>query len=422
MTFKAVTPLNEFITLQRGFDLPSTKRIAGHVPVIASSGIGGYHNENKVKGPGVVIGRSGSIGGGQYIEDDFWPLNTTLWVKDFKGHNPKFVYYLLKSIDFSGFNTGSGVPTLNRNHLGSILVPDLSLSQEKEIADTLSALDDKISSNTLMNKTLERIAQRIFKSWFIDFDPVKANAEGVPFADLSPDIQSLFPSGFVESEMGLIPKGWEVKSFGDLLSLTIGGDWGKEVPDDKHTELCRIVRGTDLNNLITGNVSAVPARYVQPNKFCKRELVAGDIVIEVSGGSPTQPTGRNIRLNNEHIELLGGKVAPASFCRLFRPKSEKSSYFLSSHLTYLYAIGGTWEYQNQSTGIANFQTKFFLTDKKIANPSEDLLSEFVTIVKPLFDKMALNAHQIYCLTKIRDKLLPKLISGSIEINQENNVA
>ena len=89
-------PLNEFVTLQRGFDLPKGDRIEGSIPVVASTGVGGHHNEAKVTAPGVVIGRSGSIGGGQYIQDDFWPLNTTLWVKDFKGHHPRFVYYYLK--------------------------------------------------------------------------------------------------------------------------------------------------------------------------------------------------------------------------------------------------------------------------------------------------------------------------------------
>ncbi len=102
-----------------------------NIPVIASTGIGGYHNETKVNAPGVVIGRSGSIGGGQYITVDFWPLNTTLWVKDFKGHHPRYVYYLLKSIDFSQFNVGSGVPTLNRNHLSGVLVANTSYKYEK---------------------------------------------------------------------------------------------------------------------------------------------------------------------------------------------------------------------------------------------------------------------------------------------------
>ncbi len=121
-------PLQNVLVLQRGFDLPSQDRTTGIFPVVASTGVIGQHNVSQVRGPGVVIGRSGSIGGGQYIEKDFWPLNTTLWVKDAKGNDMKYIYYLLKSIDFSIFNNGTGVPTLNRNHLNAIQVLQFRLN------------------------------------------------------------------------------------------------------------------------------------------------------------------------------------------------------------------------------------------------------------------------------------------------------
>ena len=151
MSNKNYVPLNEFILLQRGFDLPQGERIYGDVPVVASTGIAGFHNEYKVGASGVVIGRSGTIGGGQYITQNFWPLNTTLWVKDFKGHNARYVYYLLKSIDFQRFNVGTGVPTLNRNHLSSVLVKNLEYKNEKVIAKILGDLDDKIYLNNQIN-------------------------------------------------------------------------------------------------------------------------------------------------------------------------------------------------------------------------------------------------------------------------------
>lgn len=129
--------LGDILTLQRGMDLPTQNRANGRYPVVASTGVVGFHTEGPVKGPGVVIGRSGSIGGGQFIDQDFWPLNTTLWVKDFKGNDPRYCYYLLKSIDFKSMNAESGVPTLNRNHLhpmGAIKAP---LKVQKEIAGVL---------------------------------------------------------------------------------------------------------------------------------------------------------------------------------------------------------------------------------------------------------------------------------------------
>lgn len=128
----AIGTLGDILTLQRGFDLPVGERREGSYPVIASTGQIGVHSEYAVKGPGVVIGRSGSIGGGQWVGSDFWPLNTTLWVKDFRGNNPAYCYYLLRSIDFSRFNAGSSVPTLNRNHVSGlkIVIPPERLRRE----------------------------------------------------------------------------------------------------------------------------------------------------------------------------------------------------------------------------------------------------------------------------------------------------
>ena len=134
------TTLGDVLTLQRGFDLPATDRKTGTFPVIASTGAVGTHDEANVQGPGVVIGRSGSIGGAQFIETAFWPLNTTLWVKDFKGNDQRFCYYLLKSLDLGRFNVGSGVPTLNRNHVHPlpIRVP-VQRSEQSAIAGTLGS-------------------------------------------------------------------------------------------------------------------------------------------------------------------------------------------------------------------------------------------------------------------------------------------
>ena len=114
--------LDEFVKFQRGFDLPKDKFKKGNIPVYGSTSILGHHNVAKVKAPGVITGRSGTLGRFQYAKQDFWPHNTSLWVKDFKGNNPKFAYYLMQCLDFADFNSGGAVPTLNRNVLRSFKV------------------------------------------------------------------------------------------------------------------------------------------------------------------------------------------------------------------------------------------------------------------------------------------------------------
>src|SRR5215475_6658993 len=115
--------LNEVVGLRRGFDLPEPKRRPGPYPVLGSSGISGWHDEGPVKGPGITIGRSGaSIGVATYFEGDYWPLNTTLFAEDFRGNCPHYIYYLLDSIDFAAFNSGSAQPSLNRNYIAGIQI------------------------------------------------------------------------------------------------------------------------------------------------------------------------------------------------------------------------------------------------------------------------------------------------------------
>ena len=145
--------IDEISPLQRGFDLPSQSLQVGSVPVVYSNGIMNYHNESKCVAPGIVTGRSGTIGRLTYIESGpYWPHNTSLWVTDFKGNIPLFVYYLLEHIDLSRFSSGSGVPTLNRNDVHAFKTCIPSVEEQHKIADCLSIIDKRIS---IQNKVIE---------------------------------------------------------------------------------------------------------------------------------------------------------------------------------------------------------------------------------------------------------------------------
>lgn len=167
--------LGEFAELKRGYDLPKREREIGIIPLVSSSGTTDLHSVAKVKGPGVITGRYGTIGQVFYVEEDFWPLNTTLYVQNFKNNNPLFVYYLLKTISYEDYSDKAAVPGINRNHLhkAKVRVP-VNPSHQQEIAEKLWVLDSKIELNRQINQTLEQIAQAIFKSWFVDFEPTHA--------------------------------------------------------------------------------------------------------------------------------------------------------------------------------------------------------------------------------------------------------
>ncbi|WP_176559089.1 restriction endonuclease subunit S, partial [Escherichia coli] len=377
MAFEKTIPLNEFITLQRGFDLPQDKRIKGDIPVIASTGIVGYHNEEKVQAPGVVIGRSGSIGGGQYITNNFWPLNTTLWVKDFKGHHPRFVYYLLKSIDFSQFNVGSGVPTLNRNHLSGVLVADTSYSYEKEVSNVIGILDDKINLNKKINQTLEQMSQTLFKSWFVDFDPVIDNAldagnpipealqsraelrqkvrNSADFKPLPAEIRSLFPSEFEETELGWVPKGWKIDNIGGLSDkIFSGGTPNTSTEEYWNGALNWFSSGETRNALIIETEKKITATGVKNSST--RLSVAGDILIASAGQGHTR--------GQTSLNTIDTYINQSVVCiRPIKPSYSTWLYFnLSSRYTEMRAI-------SDSHSIRGSLTTKLISSMKVASPT-----------------------------------------------------
>jgi type I restriction enzyme S subunit len=208
-----VKSLLDLVALKRGYDLPSQDRQDGEIPILGSFGITGRHIRARGRGPGVSIGRSGaSIGVATYTDRPFWPLNTTLYVTDFKGNDPRFVYYVLDSIDFRAFNSGGAIPSLNRNYLGAINLPDLAVSIQGKIAAILSAYDDLIENNNGRIKLLEEMAQRIYREWFVDLR--HPGHEAVPL---------------VESELGPIPEGWNVAPVGSVTDVLGGGTPSKKV-------------------------------------------------------------------------------------------------------------------------------------------------------------------------------------------------
>jgi len=312
-------------------------------------------------------------------------------------------------------SNGAAQQNLNTGIIKSfkVLAPDIQ-TQEK-IASILSSLDDKIELNRKMNETLEEMARAIFKSWFVDFDPVHAKARGEKPAGMPDEIADLFPSEFVHSDQlnKPIPKGWDVLPFANLLKHTVGGDWGKEEKDSKHTVCSIIIRGTDMPSLKNGERSKAPLRWVEENKLKSRKLEPYDIVIEISGGSPTQPTGRSLLITPNILGRLGAVVEPASFCRKFCAMDEYVGLFAYFYLDYIYSIGKTWDYQNQSTGISNFQTTVFLEKEFLTLPNKALLEYFFEYIEPITDKMTSN--ESIKLAELRDSLLPKLISGEIEV-------
>ena len=362
---------------------------------------------------------------------------------------PDFLVYSLKNNRvkediLNNYVSGSGVPRIVLKDFKKVELDIPNLDLQINISKKLRSLDDKIELNTQINQTLEQIAQALFKSWFVDFDPVRAKVQALSdgmsleqaelaamqaisgktpeeltallqtqpdrYAELA-ETAKAFPCEMVEVDGVEVPKGWELKPFGSLLENTIGGDWGKEEEDEKHTENVFVFRGTDLPNVQTNEFDAIPKRYIAKNKLKSRKAKYGDIIIEVSGGSKNQPTGRSLLITKNLLCNFNLPIIPASFCRLFTPINEKIAVLLACHLKMIYTQGKTWEYQVQSTGISNFQTKNFLENELVVIPDENIFNAFYEKVGVIFEKMTSNENML--LSKTRDLLLPRLLNGKI---------
>jgi type I restriction enzyme S subunit len=364
----------DFIILQRGFDLPKYNRDEGEYPVIAATGIQGFHSEFKVNPPGVVTGRSGSLGEVVFVERPYWPLNTTLWVKDFKGNKPRYVYYFLKTLDLKRFNSGAGVPTLNRNHLDTLVVKIHDSQNQHKIASILSAYDDLIGNNLRRIKILEEIAQSLYREWFVKFR--------------FPGHQKV---KMVDSPLGKIPEEWEVKHLSDVCSILMG-----QSPKSEFYNIDR--EGLPFHQGVTDFGERFPTTRVYCT-FAGRIAEAGDILFSVRA-----PVGR-LNLTDRKIIIGRGLSAIRNLdgyqCFTFHQLKE---IFTEEDIM----GGGT---------IFKAVTKGDMERIECLYPPKEHLVRFEKICLPIAEQLAALGKKNRILRRTRDLLLPKLISGELDVSE-----
>lgn len=319
------------------------------------------------------------------------------------------IAYLHQTDEISSYEVQStGLTNFQTSHFLNDVKPYLiNIEEQRAASSPLLVLDRKISALREINNIFEKVISSLFKSWFVNFDPTVDSknlknefCEGINF-----------PTTFAKDEYGAIPMGWSRVKFGDLLEDVIGGDWGSDLPNATESERVAIIRGTDLPELNINITKKIPIRYTTARKISSRLIEAGDIIIEVSGGSKDQPTGRSLFFTETILRQFNIPVVPASFCRRLRPKSIKHGLLLACHLSEIYRQGKTWEYQVQSTGISNFQTKHFLENEMVIVPTDEVLNRFFEIVYPMLERSGLS--EIQELTKLKNSVLPKLITEGI---------
>lgn len=373
--------LTEFVWFQRGFDLPKTKFEDGTIPVYGSTSILGYHNVAKVKAPGVITGRSGTLGRFQYSLTDFWPHNTTLWIKDYKGNDPKFAYYLLQCLDFNSFNSGGAVPTLNRNVLNAYLVDVPPIRLQKKIASILSAYDDLIENNLKRIKLLEEQAQITYEEWFVRMK--------FPGHETTP----------INKDTGL-PEGWVRLPLSELVEKMQYGYTASASQEEIGPKLLRI---TDIvsDNILWDNV---PYCSISEDQALKYTLNEGDIVIARTGAT----VGYAKRINKEHPKVVFASyliriITNSKIDNIVAGKFIESQHFKN------------WV-QNMAGGAAQPNANAPILKKiKMIVPDKITQNKYRNIVEKLEDTKEKMLKQNQLLKEAREILLPRLMTGTIDV-------
>jgi len=391
--------LDAFFVLQRGFDLPEYDRQPGNVPVVTSSGVSGTHSVAKVKAPGVVTGRYGTIGEVYFIREDFWPHNTTLFVRDFKDNEPQFIAYFLRTFNYLAHSDKSSVPGLNRNDLHSVIVSMPPPSEQREIARILGALDDKIDLNRRMNATLEATARALFQSWFVDFDPVRAKAEGRQPEGMDAETAALFPDSFEESALGWIPSGWEVMPLSEAIEIN---------------PTRRLAQGALAPYLAMENMptqSARPINWVYREAGSGARFINGDVLL--ARITPCLENGKTA-----YVDFLeqGQTAWGSTEYIVFRSKTDlpiEYPYFLARSETLReYAIRS----MSGTSGRQRVNASAF-EHYNVTVPSIEIAAQFGIYAHDTFVKMKANDDASRTLAEMRDALLPKLISGQVRVGE-----
>mgnify|MGYP000936804177 FL=1 len=367
----------DFILLQRGHDLTKEQIIPGIYPVVTSTSIMGYHNTYKANGPGVVTGRSGTIGEVQYITENYWPHNTSLYVKDFKGNHPKFVYYFMKNFGTGRAKSGSAVPTLNKNNLSGIdvKVPDYEI--QVRIADILSSYDDLIENNQKQITLLEEAAQRLYKEWFVDlhfpgYEDVK-NIEGVPEGWTYRKVEE-----FGEVITGKTPSTSKMEYYGGSIPfVTIPDMHGNVFPLVTEKTLTKTGADTQKN------------KYIPTNSIIVSCIATVGLVNIAVKSCQTNQQINSVILHDDN-----------------------DLYFFYESMKRIKALlDGVGS--NGATMTNVNKTKF--SNIKVMYPTEDLVMKYNEFCKLIFAQILALSKSNLISKQTRDYLLPKLMSGEIEV-------
>ena len=379
----------------RDYDSP-----AGVYKVYGTNGQIGWHLEPLCPYASVIIGRKGAYRGVHYSPDPFFVIDTAFYLKPKVEMDTRWAYYELLTQDINGMDSGSAIPSTSREDFYGLPVRVPPLSKQRAIAHVLGTLDDKIELNRRMNETLEAMARALFKSWFVDFEPVRAKMEGrwrrgESHPGLPDDLYDLFPDRLVDSELGEVPEGWGVKALREISNLNPESWSGANSPD--HVEY------VDLANTKWGVIESTQHfLWKDAPSRARRVLRHGDTIVGT------------VRPGNGSYSLIGddGLTGSTGFAVL-RPLHLRFRELVYLSATALDNI--EWLAHRADGAAYPAVRPEVVSETEVAIPAADtgVLDWFSTTVGTILDKIESANTESRALSAQRDALLPKLVSGEV---------
>nr|WP_321453529.1 restriction endonuclease subunit S [uncultured Carboxylicivirga sp.] len=329
--------------------------------------------------------------------------------------DPTFLYYILTQKPYTSYlhtiaeNSVSSYPSISPDDIGNLEfdIPKSKITQEN-IAKVLSDIDSKIVLNIQINNELEAMLKSLYGYWFIQFD--FPNDNGQPYKSTG---GKMVYNSDIKSE---IPEGWSVIAIDDWIEKDKNGDWGEETAIGNYTQKVSCIRGADINGLNGIGELKSPTRFILENNS-NRILESHDLIVEISGGSPTQSTGRLAFVIDETLERFDNPIICSNFCKAVTLKEPKYLYNFVYQWNRLYDFGVLFGWEGKTSGIKNLLFENFVSNQKVVFPKPEIVEKFYDIAKSAHIKKQKNLLENQKLAELRDWLLPMLMNGQITVGE-----
>ena len=370
--------LEDLVFFQRGFDITKAEQNTGDIPVVSSSGVTSYHSETRAQGPGVVVGRKGSLGTIHYVDRPYWPHDTTLWSRDLKRNHARFVYYFLHTLNLERYDVGNSNPTLNRNHIHGLPIAIPEYWIQERIASILSLYDDLIENNLRRIHLLQQAARLLYAEWFVHLR---------------------FPGYEHVTISNGIPEGWKRKTIADVCETVGGGTPSTKVPEYWNGTVTWVIPSD-----ITKNDSLVLLDS-------ERKITNTGLRESSAKLVPAKTILMTSRASVGFFALMDREVCTNQGLINIIPHDEEMRMYLLFNL-----MSRVAEIRSNAKGTTYPEiSRGRFRTMAIVIPEKTLITEFANTTSDIVRQVRYLKHSNLRLATARDLLLPRLMNGEITV-------